>query len=375
MPRDYDDDDDRPRRRRTRDNNDDYDDRPRRRSRRDDDYERAPAAPAKQVSILGIFSLVKGIGALIASFMPCIGAVAILPGLLGLLLGIIGLVVARKSKGRQGTGLPTTGICISSAAIVIALIQIGIMGVFSGGAAARREAEAMEVQSATNVATVTAVQIDREFETNELKAESDYKGKVLEVSGTIKSIVRDRPGVIVVELNGTPQSTVDCEFRRDAESQLAGRNIGEQITIRGKCKGRVQGWVTLVSCTVTATGGPPAGANNEKAAPEVKGPDGGNVPQLTAAQFAKEFVDDEDRANEKYQDKVIEITGPVSETYLDDCSVHLRAAPGVNGAVRCEFARTADNRAKLRQLRAGQTVRIRGTCAGGTNLEACVIVK
>ena len=91
MPRDDYDDDDRPRPR----DDDDYDDRPR--SRR----------PEKQVSVLGIIALIMGVGALIVSIIPCIGAFAAIPGLLAVVLGSIGLVVAKKSNGRQGTGLRT----------------------------------------------------------------------------------------------------------------------------------------------------------------------------------------------------------------------------------------------------------------------------
>ena len=59
------------------------------------------------MSSLGIFALIKGIGALIMSIIPCIGAFATIPGLLAVTLGSIGLVVAKKSNGRQGTGLRT----------------------------------------------------------------------------------------------------------------------------------------------------------------------------------------------------------------------------------------------------------------------------
>ena len=377
MPRDYED-DDRPRRRRPRD--DDFDDdRPRRRSRRDDDDDRPARPPAKQVSILGIFSLVKGIGALLLSFFPCVGAVAIFPGLLGLFLGIIGLVVAKKSHGRQGTGLPIAGTIVSGAAVVIALIWIVVVGGFSARSAAVREQEEAEVQAAGDAVAVTAADLDRAFETNELKAEADYKGKVLAVTGTIKTIVRDRPGVVVVELRAGPDSTVDCEFRRDAEGPLAGRNIGDQITIRGKCKGRSRGWVTLEHCMVAgAPAVTPPKAGPVKDAPAAKG---GNVIRVTAVQFAREYEDDEAAADRKYKDKVLEVTGVVDGAeFEDDPDGYVLQLKGVlrglkDVTVDCLFAKTPAVRAKLAALGPGKTVTIRGKCTDHTTLEACVLVE
>lgn len=367
MPRDeYD--DDRPRRR----PRDEYDDdRPRRRSRRDaDDYDRRPRS--KQVSILGIFSLVKGIGALIVSFFPCVGAIAILPALLGLVLGLIGLIVARKSNGRQGTGLPIAGMCVSGAAIAISLIWIAFMGAMTGGAAVVSEQEAADVRAAgPDVPAVTAVQLDKDFDANELKAETDYKGKVIQVTGAIKAIVRDRPGIVVVELRGTPDSTIDCEFRREDEGQLAGRNVGDQVTVRGLCRGRRRGWVTLASCVVVANPAPP------KEAPAIAP---GAVLRVTAVEFAREYEDDEVRADRKYKGKQVEVTGVIDGFDLDDPDVLVVQFKGIKRGfkdvtVDCEFAPTREVKAKAGRLKPGDTVTIRGTCTGHTTLENCQLVE
>src|SRR5262249_8379853 len=101
------------RERRARDDND----LPRRRRYQRDDY---PAADTSApFSVLGLFSLIQGIGSLVASFIPCIGARALCGGAGGALLGGIGAVVARNSGGRQGTGLPIAGCIINLLAMLI----------------------------------------------------------------------------------------------------------------------------------------------------------------------------------------------------------------------------------------------------------------
>jgi tRNA_anti-like len=259
---DENDDDRRPRRDRPRED-DDSDRTPPRRRRRDrddgDDFEPRSHSPQNQVSILGIFALVKGIGALLASFMPCMGVLAIIPGALAVLLGTIGLIVAKKSNGRQGTGLPIAGLSVGAAAILVACLQILILRGFSKSAeesAAIAQKDRQERQSKAEAEvksgpaiTITAAALDKEFSENAVRADSQYKGKTLEVTGVVVRVTRD-DDEIVVELRGTTDSTVDCVFRKtkEAEVQVASLKVGSQVKIRGKCKGDEDGSVMLEGC-------------------------------------------------------------------------------------------------------------------------------
>jgi hypothetical protein len=122
------------------------------------------------------------------------------------------------------------------------------------------------------VATLTAVALDKEFTTNEPAAEGKYKDKVVIVTGKVKKITKDdKPGKITVELLGvyrkdmTPeQSTVDCHFSKSQSSELAALTVGSQVTIRGKCKGKINGWLTLDPCSLEAN--PPADTPGDKPA-------------------------------------------------------------------------------------------------------------
>jgi hypothetical protein len=144
MPRaNDDDDDDRPRRRRPRDDGED-DDRPRKRRARDDDDEddrpqtrrksydedddetvrrkRRKSRPVKkQLNVVGVISLVIGGLGLVSSFICCIASYSLIPSGIGLIVGFVGLIVANRSEGRQGPGLPIAGMSISFVAVLIGI--------------------------------------------------------------------------------------------------------------------------------------------------------------------------------------------------------------------------------------------------------------
>jgi hypothetical protein len=89
----------------------------------DDDYD-APAPKAPQGGggtaglVLGIIGCVLGGLSLLLSFVPCVGALALWPGILSVILSGVGLAVAGKSKT-----LPIVALCISLASVGMALYQ------------------------------------------------------------------------------------------------------------------------------------------------------------------------------------------------------------------------------------------------------------
>lgn len=89
----------------------------------DDDYD-APAPKQAEGGggtaglVLGIIGCVLGGLSLLLSFVPCVGALALWPGILSVILSGVGLVVAGKSKT-----LPIVALCISVASVGMALYQ------------------------------------------------------------------------------------------------------------------------------------------------------------------------------------------------------------------------------------------------------------
>jgi hypothetical protein len=110
------DEDDEPRRapRRRRDRHyDDDDDRPR---------ERAPREGANAQMGLGIAALCIGCVAIVVSVLPCIGLFIGMPiAGVGLLLGVVGLIIALVQKGR-GIGFPIAGSSVNVVALLICVV-------------------------------------------------------------------------------------------------------------------------------------------------------------------------------------------------------------------------------------------------------------
>jgi predicted Zn finger-like uncharacterized protein len=124
--RDEDEDDRRPSRRR----DEDEDERPRSRRSRDDDYD---DRPSRRVTTrteegngaalgLGIAALCCGIVGVLLDIIPCIGWFIGLPlGGLGLILGIVGLILAWTKEWR-GVGFPIAGSAVSVVAVALGLV-------------------------------------------------------------------------------------------------------------------------------------------------------------------------------------------------------------------------------------------------------------
>jgi hypothetical protein len=113
-----------------------------------------------------------------------------------------------------------------------------------------------------------------------------------------------------------------------------------------------------------------------QAAQDVKAAEAGGGLRVSAVQFAKAYQGDEDRADQWYKNKVLDVTGAVDELDFtgETYTVHLKAGP--EDTVNCEFAKDPNVRARLAGLRPGDTVTIRGKClGGGASIEACVLVE
>lgn len=84
---------------------------------------------------------------------------------------------------------------------------------------------------------------------------------------------------------------------------------------------------------------------------------------VSAAQLVSDFEKNETEANQKYNGKVVEITGPISEKATDPegkLSVTIAGAEiaGVNCQIDPEFT------SKLTNAQEGETLRLKGICTG-----------
>lgn len=202
--------------------------------------------------------MIGGISFLI-SIIPCFASIGLYPGIAGVLVGFIGLLIAFKSDGRIGSGMSIGGMSVSTAAIIIAVGWLVIGKKVEkeierrgkqevAKAEAKRKAQweqaAKDVQAAdpNTIVRVTAAQFFAAYEQDEEQADRFYKNRVIEITGIVQRV--DFSGdVFTVMLRGGPDQndTVDCEFAADPaiREQLTRLVPGATVTIRGKCLGDV----------------------------------------------------------------------------------------------------------------------------------------
>ena len=104
------------------------------------------------------------------------------------------------------------------------------------------------VASEKAVAQITAFDLVSAFTADEQKANADYLGKVVVVSGPIESIVEDSTTVSVTLKSPEDIAGVICSFNKNSIDQSVLTN-GQQIKVKGKCDGYLLD-VVLTKCSL-----------------------------------------------------------------------------------------------------------------------------
>lgn len=76
---------------------------------------------------MGIAALILGILSIIIGFIPLCGSIALLPAIIGLILGIIDTI--QKNKKSEKKGVSIAGLVLSAIAIVVIVFWVFIFGV------------------------------------------------------------------------------------------------------------------------------------------------------------------------------------------------------------------------------------------------------
>lgn len=97
--------------------------------------------------------------------------------------------------------------------------------------------------------TVSAVQISKEYNDNEVAADLKYKDKTLYVSGVLDNVSKGLGGGMYLILKGETYSfvSIQCSFDDKYTSELAALSPGQSLLIKGKCTG-VFGNVGFTDC-------------------------------------------------------------------------------------------------------------------------------
>lgn len=134
--------------------------------------------------------------------------------------------------------------------LVILIIIISSLGGSKSSSTPTTSAPAKveEVQAIS----ITATKLAQAYIDNEVNADVLYKGKILNVSGSIKDIGKDILDTPYVTLESNPSdyfTGVQCMFEKGDEAKLATLNKGTQTTLQGKVSSKL-GNVLLRNCNI-----------------------------------------------------------------------------------------------------------------------------
>jgi len=111
---------------------------------------------------------------------------------------------------------------------------------------------AAENTKTQEVIKTTGLEISEAYKANEVAADAKYKGKLVEISGTVDTIGKDILNTPYISLEGYKYAILDkvqCMFAKSDESKLIDISKGQQITLKGKVSGKL-GNIVVNDCQI-----------------------------------------------------------------------------------------------------------------------------
>lgn len=94
---------------------------------------------------------------------------------------------------------------------------------------------------------ITPAKLFAAFEDNEAAANMKYKGKLIQVTGTINDIGTDILGDPYITFETDILKGVNCYFTKSSMEEIAQVRKGQKVTVRGICDGKLV-YVLLKKC-------------------------------------------------------------------------------------------------------------------------------
>jgi len=121
------------------------------------------------------------------------------------------------------------------------LLKFGLPLLLVGGLIAFKMAQPkgpLDIHSAPTEVTINAGSLYEAFETDETAANSQYAGKVIEVSGALSAISKDDNGHFVMSLSAdSPLGQITCNLAPKEPNPTTASTIGQSVIIKGVCTG------------------------------------------------------------------------------------------------------------------------------------------
>jgi cold shock CspA family protein len=187
--------------------------------------------------------------------------------------------------------------------------------------------------------TLTAKAFDEEYNKDKKAAEAKYKGKVVELSGTVKLVGRNLGKEAFVSLDaGSKNITGVMCFTTDKQPWLKA-TPGRTAKLKGKWPEFTVG-PSLVGCIVT----------------EVSGPE---TPTLTADELGKAYAADKDATTKKYDNKYLFLTGEIAKVTFNEAKA-ASVLFKTSGKTKVLATFTAFDKEETEKLKAGQKIKVLG---------------
>ena len=99
------------------------------------------------------------------------------------------------------------------------------------------------------VERVSAAQLQKDYDDNEVSADLNYKGQEIEVTGQVQSVDKTW-GTMYVYIEVDWLHSIHCSMKSDQIDGVAALKSGQKVVIRGKCTGMLLGIVSLDKCEI-----------------------------------------------------------------------------------------------------------------------------
>jgi hypothetical protein len=132
---------------------------------------------------------------------------------------------------------------------VACALTVGVFLALAIGSSSEKKTE-IEVANVAPQVTIGARELFADYKANEIAADQKYKGRVLQVTGTVDSIAKDITSTMYVTLKGDQFiGSIQCFFDDAHANQLAGLQKGMKVSVKGKCGGKMMN-VLLNGCVL-----------------------------------------------------------------------------------------------------------------------------
>lgn len=202
--------------------------------------------------------------------------------------------------------------------------------------------------------TLTAEELAREYADHRHLCDSKYKGKYLQIEGTIYRATPDPQGQPKVDLLGVIDGQqvpplhveVSCKFAPKDQEKARDLSRGQKITLLGICDGQSNlMWIEFIDCEIVKVEPDPSIA-------------------VTAAELTREYARNKEEADKKYLGQQLLIEGVFLEVIPEVQSVVVLQGDDEKAARPLRVGVTFDQKTDLSKLKKGETIKIKGECTG-----------